>query len=168
MKIFAPGRHGFTFYGMRKPLLGVEMVDTTPELRESMGGRKDAGVLVGKVLAGSAAEKGGVKVGDLILSVDGTKIADSGELGEAIQKSEGKTVDLELVRDKRTMHVKAVLPKIDEPEDEPTGPRASVWRVPATAPMAPALAPPPAPPAPPTPPAPPAPPAAPRWTNSVV
>ena len=154
MKFYAPGRHGMMMFGQR-PLLGVEMIETTPELRESMGGRKDAGVLVGKVIAGSAAERGGLKVGDLILSVDGEKIVDPGELAEAIQKSEGKTVDLEVVRDKRTTHVKAVLPKIDEPEDEPTGPRASVWRVPATAPPAPrAPRTPPAAPAPPAPPPP--------------
>jgi hypothetical protein len=159
MKFYSPGGKGLMFFGRNKPLLGVEMIDTTPEYREALGGSKDAGVLVGKVLAGSAAEKGGLKVGDLILSVDGEKIADPGDLGEAINKHEGKTVDLEVVRDKKTMHVKAVLPKIDEPEDEPTGPRASVWRVPAIAPV------PPAPPvpafAPPAPPAAPAPPALP-------
>jgi membrane-associated protease RseP (regulator of RpoE activity) len=165
MKIYSPGRHGFTLFGMGKPLLGVEMIDTTPELRESMGGRKDAGVLVGKVLAGSAAEKSGVKVGDLILSVEGEKISDPSEMSEAIQKHEGKTVDLEIVRDKRAMHLKAVLPKIDEPEDEPTGPRASVWRVPAIAPVAPL---PPPLPAMPAPPAPPAPPAAPRLAAEIV
>ena len=136
MKLYAPGRHGVMIFGRNKPLLGIEMIDTTPELREAMGGSQEAGVLVGKVLAGSAAEKAGLRVGDLVLSVDGEKVADPGELGEAVGSHEGKTVDLEIVRDKKTMHVKAVLPKIDEPEDEPTGPRASVWRVPGIAPCA--------------------------------
>jgi membrane-associated protease RseP (regulator of RpoE activity) len=162
MKFYTPGRHGMMLFGRNKPLLGVEMIDTTPELREAMGGTKDAGVLVGKVLPGTAAEKCGLRVGDLILSVDGDKVADPGDLGEAIGKHEGKTVDLDVVRDKKTIHVKAVLPKIDEPEDEPTGPRASVWRVPGIAPLAPApaLAPrvPPRPIAAPVPPAPPVPP----------
>jgi S1-C subfamily serine protease len=123
-------------FGRKKPLLGIEMVETTPELREAMGGSKDAGVLVGKVLPGSAAEKGGLKVGDLILSIDGNKVADIGDLSETIEKQEGKTVDLEIVRDKKTTHVKAVLPKIDEPEDEPTGPRASALRMSGSAPCA--------------------------------
>ncbi len=172
MKLYAPGRHGLLYFGRNKPLLGVEMIETTPELREAMGGSKSAGVLVGKVLAGSAAEKGGLKVGDLILSVDGEKIADPGDLGEAVGKHEGKAIDLEVVRDKKTMHVKAVLPKIDEPEDEPTGPRASVWRVPGIAPLpptapVPAFAP-PAPPAPPAAPAPPVPPAPPCGASQYV
>jgi len=169
MKLYAPGRHGLMLFGRSKPLLGVEMIETTPEYREALGGSKEAGVLVGKVLAGSAAEKGGLKVGDLILSVDGEKIADPGDLGEAIGKREGKTIDLEVVRDKKTMHVKAVLPKIDEPEDEPTGPRASVWHVPGIAPLPPAPAVPAfAPPAPPVPPARPAPPAPPCGASQFV
>jgi membrane-associated protease RseP (regulator of RpoE activity) len=172
MKLYGPGRRGMMFFGGSKPLLGVEMIDTTPEYRESLGGSKDAGVLVGKVLAGSAAEKAGLRVGDLILSVDGEKIADPGDLGEAVGKHEGKTIDLQVVRDKKTIHVKAVLPKIDEPDDEPTGPRASVWRVPATAPVPPtpripAFAP-PAPPAPPAAPASPAPPAPPGMFTDLV
>jgi len=114
-----------------KPLLGVEMVETTAELRELMGGSKDAGVLVGKVLPGSAAEKAGIRVGDLILSVDGKKVVDAGDLMEAVREREGKTVDLDVVRDKKSVHVKANLPKIDEPEDQPTGPRALRWSSPA-------------------------------------
>lgn len=175
MKFYAPGRNGMMVFGRHKPLLGIEMVETTPELREALGGSKAAGVLVGKVLPGSAAEKGGLKVGDLITAVEGEKVGDVGELSEAIEKNEGKTVDLDVVRDKRSIHVKAVLPKQNEPEDEPTGPRASVWQIPVTAPF-PAIAPMPAfaplpvtplvPPVPPVapafaPPAPPSPPAAP-------
>jgi membrane-associated protease RseP (regulator of RpoE activity) len=126
VKIFGPGSHRYLLR-WNKPLLGVEMVETTPELRETLGGSKEAGVLVGKVLSGSAAEKAGLRVGDLILSVDGTKVSDAGELGEAIREREGKTIDLDVVRDKKTMHIKATLPKFDEPEDEPTGPRAFRW-----------------------------------------
>ena len=136
MKFYAPGRHGLMILGGNKPLLGIEMIDTTPELREALGGTKDAGVLVGKVLAGSAAEKSGLKVGDLILSIEGTKVSDPGELSEAIGKQEGKAIDLDIVRDKKPMHLKAVLPKIDEPEDEPTGPRASARHLPGIAPCA--------------------------------
>jgi len=162
LKFYTPGRNSLMVFGRHKPLLGIEMVETTPELREAMGGSKEAGVLVGKVLSGSAAEKGGLKVGDMITAVEGEKVSDVGELSEAIEKNEGKTVDLDVVRDKRSIHLKAVLPKQNEPEDEPTGPRASVLRTPVIQPF-PALAPMPvfaplpvvpvAPPAPPTPPA---------------
>lgn len=155
LRILGPGAHRMLFFGGRKPILGVELVNTTEELREVLGGRKDAGVLIGKVLPGSAAEKAGLKVGDLILAVDGNDVTEPGELAELIQASEGKTVDLDIVRDKRSMRLKANLPKVAD-DDEPTGPQARVYRrsvaapPPAPgAPPAPAVAP-PAPPAPPT------------------
>jgi membrane-associated protease RseP (regulator of RpoE activity) len=128
MKFYGPGGRGLMIFGRNKPLLGIEMIETTPELRDALGGSKDAGVLVGKVLPGSAAEKGGLRVGDLILSVEGKKVSDPSDLAAEIEEQEGKTVDLDVVRDKKPMKVKAVLPKIDEPEEVPTGPRASTWR----------------------------------------
>jgi len=57
-----------------KPRLGVQLTDTTPELREHLGGSRDAGVLVGKVIDDSAAEEAGVEVGDLIVAVGDDEI----------------------------------------------------------------------------------------------
>ncbi len=119
--------HGFAYaYAFGKPKLGVELVGTTPELREHLGAPKDAGVLVGKVIAGSAAEKAGLKVGDVIVSVDGKSVGEASELIELVQAAAGKTVDLDVVRDGKRMKVSAALPSDDEAEDEPSGPRASL------------------------------------------
>jgi membrane-associated protease RseP (regulator of RpoE activity) len=121
-----------------RPRLGVELVETTPELREHLGGGREAGVLVGKVLSNTPAQRSGVKVGDLIVSVDGTRVESADELIEALEDKEGKTIDLEVVRDRRTQRLQVAIPKQDEEdEDRPSGPRA--WWAPA----------PPAPPAPP-------------------
>jgi hypothetical protein len=122
-----------------RPRLGVELVETTPDLREFLGGKRDAGVLVGKILAGKPAERAGVRVGDLVVSLDGESVEDSGDLIEALSEKDGKTVDLEIVRDKKTMHLKIEIPKAED--DEPGGPRAELSE--------------PAPPAPPSPPSPP-------------
>ena len=151
-KFYSPRGNGYAYVFGRKPLLGVELVSTTPELREAMGARKDAGVLIGKVIEDSAAEKAGVKAGDLILSVDGSAVADAGDLGDELEERAGKTVDLEIVRDKRTIHLKATLPAIED--DEPRGPRAQLLRIPAVPPLPPL---PPLPPAAPVHAAPPAP-----------
>ncbi len=107
-----------------RPRLGVELVETTPELREHLGGSGEAGLLVGKVLSGTPAQKAGVKVGDLIVSVDGDRVSDSGDLIEILSDKEGKTIDLELVRDRKTTHVQVPIPKQEEDEDAPRGPRA--------------------------------------------
>lgn len=120
-----------------KPVLGVELIDTTPELREHLGGSSDQGLLIGKVLAGTPAARAGIEVGDLILEVGGDEVASTGELRQALARRKGETFDIELVRngDRRSVSVTLV----EEDEDRPTGPRARLWRpvVPA-APAAPA------------------------------
>jgi len=108
-----------------RPKLGVELVETTPELREHLGGSDDAGVLVGKVLSGTPAQKAGVRVGDLIVSVDGDRVSDAGALIEALSDKDGKTISLELVRDRKTIRLQVSIPPSEDAGDEPRGPRAS-------------------------------------------
>lgn len=134
------------------PRLGVELVRTTPELREHLGAPSDHGVLVGKVLPGSVAEKAGIRVGDVLTRVDGDEVSAAGEILEAIGDRSGESIDIELVRDGKTVKVRADLPRREA--DEATGPRAQRLRVA------------PVPPAPPSAPVPPAPPAPVAWFHS--
>jgi S1-C subfamily serine protease len=106
-----------------RPKLGVQLTDVTPELREHLGGHRDAGVLVGKVLKGLPAEMAGVEVGDLIESVDGATIEDAGDLIHALQESAGQTIQLGVVRDGRPISIDVVIPEPVE-ETESSGPRA--------------------------------------------
>ena len=109
--------------GMHRPRLGVQLVETTPELREHLGGHAEAGVLVGKVMKGMPAEMAGIRVGDIIESVDGQTIEDTGDLIEAIQRNEGGVLRLEIVRGGRPQTIEVTLPEPTE-RDEPGGPRA--------------------------------------------
>ncbi len=97
------------------PKLGVELVRTTPELREHLGGDRDAGVLVGRVMKGSAAEKAGVQVGDLIVAANGESVAGTTDLLREIHGNEGEELDLEVIRDRHSMHLTAVIPEADAP-----------------------------------------------------
>lgn len=111
-----------------RPRLGVELVETTPELREFLGGSKDSGVLIGKVLANTPAQRAGLKVGDLIVAVDGTRIEGSSELIEAMDEKEGKSIEIDLIRDHRSTRVQVAIPKLEDKEEEQTGPRAMQMR----------------------------------------
>jgi len=102
----------------RRPLLGVELVATTPELREHLGGDRDRGVLVGKVVDDSAAEKAGIQVGDLIVGVEGATIEDVGDLMESLHDHVGETVRIDVVRDGHATEVRAKLPDPDEDDAE--------------------------------------------------
>ncbi|HEX2833754.1 MAG TPA: PDZ domain-containing protein [Thermoanaerobaculia bacterium] len=85
--------------GGKRAYLGVSLVDISSELREHLGATKDAGVLVESVADGSPAEKAGVKVGDIIVGIDGKDVKSSGELRAALRdKKEGDSVRVEVQR----------------------------------------------------------------------
>lgn len=118
----------FRFRGMSgKPRLGVQLTETTPELREHLGGSAEAGVLVSKVMPDTPAARAGIKVGDLILSAGGKTVGTSSELVLALADQEG-VIDLELVRDGRRITLEA---DIGVPADDSfSGPRAMLAPLP--------------------------------------
>ena len=60
--------------------LGVVMQEVSYDLAKTFGLDKPTGALVAKVLAGSPAEQGGIKVGDIIRSVNGNEVRSSSDL----------------------------------------------------------------------------------------
>ncbi|WP_205666122.1 Do family serine endopeptidase [Aquabacter cavernae] len=61
---------------VRRPWLGARLQRVTPEIAEGLGLARPTGVLVQTVSAASPAEKAGLKVGDLIVAVEGQGIDD--------------------------------------------------------------------------------------------
>ena len=92
----------------RGPRLGVGIQDLTPELATYFGVKQ--GVLVTSVTADSPAAKAGMKAGDVITTVDGTAVEDSGDLRRETWKNEdAKELTLGVVRDKKTLSVKVAV-----------------------------------------------------------
>jgi serine protease Do len=60
--------------------LGVTIQDLTPELAKSFGLKDTRGVLIPNVTADSAAEKGGIKQGDIITELDGVPVEKTKDL----------------------------------------------------------------------------------------
>jgi membrane-associated protease RseP (regulator of RpoE activity) len=88
--------------------LGVQVSSMTPELRKFLGAKEEAGILVQRVESESAASRAGVKVGDIVVAVDGNAIGEIGEVAEALaDRKKGDKVDVVVVRKKkrRTLRV---------------------------------------------------------------
>lgn len=98
------------FQSSRAGLLGVEVESLSPQLAEFFGVKE--GVLVRTVIKDSAAEKAGIKAGDVITKVEQEKVTSPAELSSAIRGARSKTsFPLQIVRDRREMTVNITLDK---------------------------------------------------------
>ncbi|HET7370432.1 MAG TPA: PDZ domain-containing protein, partial [Gammaproteobacteria bacterium] len=98
-------------YGeVKRGRLGVMIQSLTPEIANAFGVKAGHGAVVTKVVDGSAADKAGIKQGDVIIAVDGREIDSSDELRNIIGLTRpGTKVEIKLVRDGETMQVEATL-----------------------------------------------------------
>lgn len=78
---------------------GVDVADVTPELAESLGLKNSRGAIVGAIERGSPAEKSGMKLGDVIISVAGRAVANTtATLAAIAEVPPGKSVPVRVVR----------------------------------------------------------------------
>jgi serine protease Do len=88
----------------RTAILGVEAESLGPQLAEYFGVKE--GVLVRAVVKGSAAEKAGIKAGDVITKVDQTAVTSAGELSSVIHSAHSKkSFPVQLMRDHHDMSI---------------------------------------------------------------
>lgn len=88
------------FGEVKRGMLGVQGGEITSELAEALGYYSSKGAFVSQVLPDSAADKAGIKAGDIITSVNGKKIDTFAELRAKVATlGAGKTVELGIVRD---------------------------------------------------------------------
>lgn len=110
------------FTTFRSGMLGVETESLGSQLSAFFGVKE--GVLVRSVLKDTAAEKGGIKAGDVITKVDGSKVATPNELASAVRSATSKkTFTVEVVRDHKEMSLNV---NIEDSRSERVIPRARV------------------------------------------
>ena len=116
-----PPMHGwFPAHGR----IGLQVQPMTPELREHFGAPKDRGVLVERVEAERPAAKAGVRVGDIVLSVDEKPMEAPHDLVSVVHRApDDVTLHLEILRGGKKQSI-AVQP---EPREE-WAKEADQWR----------------------------------------
>ncbi|KAB2691742.1 DegQ family serine endoprotease [Brucella pseudogrignonensis] len=101
-----------------RPFIGATFQNITPDVAEGLGMDKSFGVLVTAVTKGGPAEQAGLKVGDVVLSVQGVRADNIDVLGYRLSTAGiGNTVTLDIVRNGKDSKLPVKLAK--EPEAKP-------------------------------------------------
>jgi serine protease Do len=95
--------------------MGVSIQNLTAELAKSLGIKETEGALISGVEKNSPADKAGFKRGDLVIALDGRKVADSTSLRNMVASSApGTKVDVKIVRDGKEMTIGMTLGEYKE------------------------------------------------------
>lgn len=95
---------------VRRAFIGVMLQELTPALAKELKIKDNrGGAIVADVVSGSPAEKAGLKEGDVIIQIDGTRVSDGRDVVRAIlQKGVGAEASVKIMRDGRERTVKLV------------------------------------------------------------
>ncbi|WP_370459065.1 trypsin-like peptidase domain-containing protein [Aggregicoccus sp. 17bor-14] len=96
---------------VRRGWLGISVADWSPELADSLNlSRRQHGIVVTDVVAGSPADEAGLRVGDLISGLDGKPLSRAHALRWAMStRQEGHSVGLHVRRDTKRFAVRVRL-----------------------------------------------------------
>jgi serine protease Do len=102
------------FGGMdgRAPQLGISAEELSGQLGAYFGAPESGGVLVREVRAGTAADKAGLKAGDVITKIDSKPVSSLSDLRQQLRdKSDEKSVSLGILRKGTGMNVSVTIEK---------------------------------------------------------
>ena len=96
------------FGSVKRALLGIRMGTVNKEIADKMKLSSVSGVYIGEVTKEGAADKAGLKVGDVILAIDGEAIKDASSLQAKVNGYHpGDKADILYVRDGKEAHTTA-------------------------------------------------------------
>ncbi len=95
--------------------LGAMIQSLNAKMAKSFGLTSTEGALISSVNPGSAAEKAGLKPGDIILKVNGTQVVNMGDLVAKLYTYQpGETVQLTVMRNGASSEIPVTLQELDE------------------------------------------------------
>jgi S1-C subfamily serine protease len=93
------------------PRLGIDAEDIGGQLGSFFGAPDGEGILVRSVNSGSAAEKAGLKAGDVITSFNGERVRSLGDLRQKLaSQNDAKSVKIGVLRNKSEVTLSVELP----------------------------------------------------------
>jgi serine protease Do len=105
------GGEGMALLPGARPRLGIDAEDIGGQLGSFFGAPDGEGVLVRSVNSGSAAEKAGLKAGDVITSFNGERMRSLGDLRQKLaSQNDAKTAKIGVLRNKSEVTFSVELP----------------------------------------------------------
>jgi serine protease Do len=94
---------------------GVAVQEITPGLADTLGMEKPSGALVAAVVQGGPAQRGGMKVGDVIIEFDGKKVVDAMDLPLWIARIPvDKSVAVKVQRERQQVELQLIVTALPE------------------------------------------------------
>lgn len=95
---------------VRRGQLGITVVKAGTDAAKKLGFKENKGLGVREVMPGGAADKAGLKAGDVIIGFNGTEVSDPNVFRNLVAgTAPGTQVDLTIMRDGSEVHIRATL-----------------------------------------------------------
>jgi serine protease Do len=102
--------------------VGIAIQEVTPDLANVFGLQKPHGALVAKVLAGGPAERGGIKVGDIITEYDGQQVKEANDFPLMVARTQvKKEVQIKVLREGKNLPFSVTVGEMPEAPEEKIG-----------------------------------------------
>ena len=103
---------------LRRPWLGVGGQTVTPEIASSIGLDRPGGIIISSMYESGPADRGGLRIGDVIVGVDGREVTDPASLAYRIgTRPIGSRARINILRDGEQLELEVGL--VEPPEDPP-------------------------------------------------
>ncbi|MDF1794444.1 MAG: DegQ family serine endoprotease [Thalassobaculaceae bacterium] len=108
--------------GVVRPWLGARTQTVTSDLADSLGMKRPIGALVNDIYPGGPAEHAGIEPGDVVISIDGREVIDSGALRYRVAtRAPGEDVTIGIIRNGREQEISmAMEPPAEDPPAQVT------------------------------------------------
>jgi len=98
-----------------RPWVGIGLQDISSDLMKFFNLKEKEGALISQVYAGSPAEQAGLKVGDVVIEVDGAKIKNSQDVvREVLKKKVGQKVNFVVLREGQRVEISVTTAQMPE------------------------------------------------------
>lgn len=110
------------FGEVRRGMLGIKGGELNADLAQAFDIEAEKGAFISEVMPGSAADKAGLKAGDVITAINGQAISSFAEMRAKIATSgAGKEIDLTYLRDGKSNNAKVTLQSDDQTQTRANG-----------------------------------------------